>query len=136
VTNEACDAARRVLSEKVHVALVEQPRVRLHYRELRLQRALQPRPPEPLPAVEVPQATVEAEAVAAEGQAESAVAATDGAATRRPETRRSMKDFSARRRRSPALIIYPSGRRARGYGLAALSGLRAGGAARTAGDLV
>jgi hypothetical protein len=71
VTNEACDAARRVLSDKVHVALAEQPRVRLHDRELRLQRALQPRPVEPQAPIEGPKPTVEAGPVAAEGQAES-----------------------------------------------------------------
>ena len=39
VSDEACQAARDVLAEKVHVALAGPPRARLHYRELRLQRA-------------------------------------------------------------------------------------------------
>jgi hypothetical protein len=39
VSAAACDAARRVLSERVHVPITGQPRVRLHYRELRLQQA-------------------------------------------------------------------------------------------------
>ncbi len=47
VADEACEAARRVLSEKVHVELAKPPSVRLHYRELRLQRAMQGRQPEP-----------------------------------------------------------------------------------------
>jgi hypothetical protein len=36
VIDEASEAARDVLTEKVHVALVEPPRTRIHYRELRL----------------------------------------------------------------------------------------------------
>lgn len=36
VTDAACQAAQDVLTDRVHVALVEPPRVRLHYRELRL----------------------------------------------------------------------------------------------------
>ena len=35
VTDEACDAAREVLTGKVHVSLVGPPRARLHYREAR-----------------------------------------------------------------------------------------------------
>jgi len=43
VTDDACNAAREVLTERVHVALLRPPRARLHYRELRLRgRALQP----------------------------------------------------------------------------------------------
>jgi hypothetical protein len=62
VADEACAAARDVLTNRVHVALVEPPRARLHYRELRLNRATAarrgaaPTPtvisrPEPPPAV-------------------------------------------------------------------------------------
>jgi hypothetical protein len=36
VTDEACAAARDTLTNRVHVALIEPPRCRLHYRELRL----------------------------------------------------------------------------------------------------
>jgi hypothetical protein len=36
VTDAACEAARDVLSDKVHVELLAPPRARLHYRELRL----------------------------------------------------------------------------------------------------
>jgi hypothetical protein len=36
VTDAACEAARDVLIEKVHVELMAPPRARLHYRELRL----------------------------------------------------------------------------------------------------
>jgi hypothetical protein len=37
VTDEACEAARDILNEKVHVELLAPPRARLHYREMRLQ---------------------------------------------------------------------------------------------------
>ena len=37
VTDAASEAARNVLTEKVHVALVGPPHTRIHYRELRLQ---------------------------------------------------------------------------------------------------
>jgi hypothetical protein len=50
VTEEACAAARDVLTNRVHVALVEPPRARLHYRELRLGRGLPGRRPETKPA--------------------------------------------------------------------------------------
>lgn len=36
VATEAADAVKGVLADKVHVALLEPPRIRLHYRELRL----------------------------------------------------------------------------------------------------
>jgi hypothetical protein len=36
VTDAACQAAENVLKERVHVVLAEPPKVRLHYRELRL----------------------------------------------------------------------------------------------------
>lgn len=38
VANNASDAIKAVLSEKVHVRLLEPPKIRLHYRELRLRR--------------------------------------------------------------------------------------------------
>jgi hypothetical protein len=37
VTDEACATAESVLTDRVHVALVQPPTARLHYRELRLQ---------------------------------------------------------------------------------------------------
>ena len=37
VIDDASDAARNILTERVHVALVEPPSTRIHYRELRLQ---------------------------------------------------------------------------------------------------
>ena len=39
LTDEACEAARDVLLNRVHVALAAPPSARIHYRELRLQRA-------------------------------------------------------------------------------------------------
>ena len=57
VTDEACDAARDVLASRVHVALVEPPRARLHYRELRLSRAVAAR--RPLSAASTPPAGTE-----------------------------------------------------------------------------
>jgi hypothetical protein len=48
VTDAACEAARDVLTDKVHVALLAPPRARLHYRELRLKgRQVRPGPPTP-----------------------------------------------------------------------------------------
>jgi hypothetical protein len=38
VTDEACQVATEVLTERVHVALIRPPTARLHYRELRLHR--------------------------------------------------------------------------------------------------
>jgi hypothetical protein len=56
VTDAACEAARDVLSDKVHVDLLAPPRARLHYRELRLRgrqarasTSVQPQELEPLP---------------------------------------------------------------------------------------
>jgi hypothetical protein len=46
VADEALEAAKRVLADKVHVELTQPPKVRMHYRELRLQRALHPRDPD------------------------------------------------------------------------------------------
>jgi hypothetical protein len=37
VTDEACKVAQETLTERVHVTLLKPPKVRLHYRELRLQ---------------------------------------------------------------------------------------------------
>jgi hypothetical protein len=42
VTDEACQAARDVLTERVHVGIAAPPRARLHYRELRLNRPARP----------------------------------------------------------------------------------------------
>jgi len=55
VTDEACQAARDVLADRVHVALVQPPHVRLHYRELRL-RGRAASPPRPPAAPEAPSA--------------------------------------------------------------------------------
>jgi hypothetical protein len=58
VTDAACEAARDVLTDKVHVELLAPPRARLHYRELRL-KGRQPRagaPGTPPPAESPPQA--------------------------------------------------------------------------------
>lgn len=44
VTDAASEAARDVLSNRMHVALVSPPRARLHYRELRLRRPGTPEP--------------------------------------------------------------------------------------------
>jgi len=53
VTDAACEAARDVLTDKVHVELLAPPRARLHYRELRLKgRQVRPGPAAALPAAE------------------------------------------------------------------------------------
>jgi hypothetical protein len=54
VTDEACQAATDVLTNRVHVALVEPPHARLHYRELRLRdrQAPERRPVREMPAKE------------------------------------------------------------------------------------
>ena len=75
VTDEACEAAQDVLMNRLHVALVEQPRVRLHYRELRL-RSRAPAtaaPPAAPEAVEAP-AGVAAKVAPAEVAAEEKAA--------------------------------------------------------------
>lgn len=65
VTDEACEAAREVLTNRVHVELVEPPRARIHYRELRL-RGRQPAPSPTTPALPPPPVEAEPEpAVAA-----------------------------------------------------------------------
>ena len=79
VTNEACDAARRVLSDKVHVTLAEQPRVRLHYRELRLRSRVPVTAAAPA-APETPAEAVEAPAGVAAKEAPAEVAAEEKAA--------------------------------------------------------
>ena len=57
VTDAACEAARDVLSDKVHVELLAPPRARLHYRELRLKgRQVRPIAVETPPAAEEPEA--------------------------------------------------------------------------------
>lgn len=45
VTNQATVASRDVLASRMHIELLGQPRVRLHYRELRLRRQAQTEPP-------------------------------------------------------------------------------------------
>jgi hypothetical protein len=57
VTDAACEAAREVLTDKVHVELLAPPRARLHYRELRLKggQARAGAPVAPPPAVSPPQ---------------------------------------------------------------------------------
>jgi len=75
VTDEACEAAQDVLMNRLHVTLVEQPRVRLHYRELRL-RSRAPAtaaPPAAPEAVEAP-AGVAAKEAPAEAAAEEKAA--------------------------------------------------------------
>jgi hypothetical protein len=67
VTDEAVNAAQDVLANRVHVALLKPPKVRLHYRELRLRGGAQalPRrplrtsgqPPEPPPPIAPPPET-------------------------------------------------------------------------------
>jgi hypothetical protein len=77
VSDEACQAAQDVLSDRVHVALLERPRVRLHYRELRLRGrpAPGPRPQAPVrPSVDpsvghATGATAEASMAVAEAEA-------------------------------------------------------------------
>jgi hypothetical protein len=68
VADESCQAARDVLAEKVHVAIAGPPLARLHYRELRLQRAAAARsvpPARPAPPPAAPAASPgEAEAAA------------------------------------------------------------------------
>ncbi|HLF71258.1 MAG TPA: hypothetical protein VI759_03825 [Dehalococcoidia bacterium] len=53
VTDEACQAAQDVLTNRVHVAMAAPPTARLHYRELRL-RSGQPRRVVPAPAAPTP----------------------------------------------------------------------------------
>jgi hypothetical protein len=77
VIDEASEAARDILTEKVHVNLVEPPRTRIHYRELRLH-ARAPRRSSVTPAPEVSQPEPEAEAppeAAVELEEETAVKA-------------------------------------------------------------
>jgi hypothetical protein len=56
VTDAACEAARDVLTNKVHVELLTPPRARLHYRELRL-KGRQVRPAPTAPSLEPAAAT-------------------------------------------------------------------------------
>jgi len=78
VIDDASEAARDVLAEKVHVALVEPPRTRIHYRELRLHG----RPPRRATMTEAPAAgepeppsTEEPQPTAEEPEEETAVKA-------------------------------------------------------------
>lgn len=54
VAEAACEATRQVLAERVHVELAEQPKVRLHYRELRLHRLGRAPSSAPAPAASAP----------------------------------------------------------------------------------
>jgi hypothetical protein len=58
VTDEACEAATDVLSNKVHVALAEPPQARLHYRELRFKTRTVKDEPAPVPENEDPKDAV------------------------------------------------------------------------------
>jgi hypothetical protein len=78
VTNESLAAARRVLNDRLHVALLDPPRVRLHYRELRLQRPDMRPDAAPPPAPPPP-----AEVTSSPGPA---VAAPDGSGDPRPDS--------------------------------------------------
>jgi hypothetical protein len=76
VIDEASEAAREVLAEKVHVALVEPPSTRIHYRELRLHN----RPPRRMtvpaaPTVSEPEPPEEVEETPVEQEEETAVKA-------------------------------------------------------------
>jgi hypothetical protein len=88
VTNDSIEATRRVLNDKVHVAIAEPPRVRLHYKELRLQRP-QAAPTEgSAPAVQAEPAAADTsqpatEPVGVSAASEPETAPSDGAA--RPE---------------------------------------------------
>jgi hypothetical protein len=58
VTDAACQAARNVLQDRVHVELAAPPRARLHYRELRLKgRQVRPASTDRPPAYEVEPST-------------------------------------------------------------------------------
>jgi hypothetical protein len=57
VTDQVSSTVRDVLTNRVHVALAEPPRVRLHYRELRLNRGQRPTvvTPVPAPVTQIPE---------------------------------------------------------------------------------
>jgi hypothetical protein len=59
VIDDASEAARIVLTERVHVAMVEPPRTRIHYRELRLHSRPPRRATVGAPAVPQPQSVAE-----------------------------------------------------------------------------
>ena len=79
VTDEACEAATDMLTNKVHVALAEPPQARLHYRELRFKSRTVKEPSAP-PADEDPKDAVMRIAAAppagADGPTEVATVAT------------------------------------------------------------
>lgn len=77
VAESAIQATRQVLADRVHVELVDKPRVRLHYRELRMQGAAA-RTPDPSPSVPAADPPTEEAAWAPGGTAgdETAVPAT------------------------------------------------------------
>jgi hypothetical protein len=84
VTDDACMAAREVLTNRVHVSLAAPPRARLHYRELRLGRIparpslLPPAPDEPPPVEDEPRPEPVAVAAVATPTPEEATEETDG----------------------------------------------------------
>jgi hypothetical protein len=79
VTDEACNTATEVLTQRVHVALLRPPTARLHYRELRLHRGNTnaPRRAARATAQREPEAT-EMEADVAESRGAVAVATASG----------------------------------------------------------
>jgi len=54
VTDEACNAARDILANKIHVAVIEPVRARLHYRELRMKTKGKDLTPAPATSTESP----------------------------------------------------------------------------------
>ena len=73
VTDEACQTAQEVLTERVHVHLLRPPTARLHYRELRLHRGEAPPPRRVAPPATQAQAA-ELDADVAESRGAVAVA--------------------------------------------------------------
>ncbi len=81
VTDAACDAARDVLANRVHVDLMEPPRARIHYRELRQERATRARAAQAAaaaPAVAAPALAAEPEAASEEAATEDQTAVEGG----------------------------------------------------------
>jgi hypothetical protein len=74
VTDEACQVATEVLTERVHVALLRPPTARLHYRELRLHRGNGVAPARGARPATMPQRDSQLEADIAESRAPVAIA--------------------------------------------------------------
>ena len=74
VTDEACQVATEVLTERVHVALLRPPTARLHYRELRLHRGNGNAPARGGRGAPAPQRDTQLEADLAEARSPVAVA--------------------------------------------------------------